>query len=651
MPSLSSLIDQATSIIADELQSDKRPGQAAFTSTRYLVSFHTDDGYDGAIDSSPDSPRGSSSDIGGFVQGSIAAHPQAQPARLVGVNTGKRFGSSPGTFTLTLKARGGTDVLRLWPDPEDVWVRVVAVKDGKPVEVLFGLLNTVTENLTRNPDGSRNITYTLTGVDWQKVLTSTQLYINIHEHAGDLPMIPLYDALSNAILGTPSAVCEALLVSWLGNNGVGDKQWALPQSLGGGYLFDLLQLDFQTTRGMIKDPALYSPDQMMGKSLWSVLEEYSNGVLNELFATTNDSGFVADGKPKPMLVLRERPFPTKDKGSRPYNALRIHVLAPGDVKTRSMSRGAPESRYNYWLLDAKGIVGDGLAAQAEMQLETGAEHGEPGGAPIYNVDDVRKHGFRRFIQETRYFPFRDDASWYQEAARWLHMLHDWYAVSPFEQNGSLATTSLLPEIRIGDRVVESRADGSSVTYYVEGVTHDWHYPETGATTLNLTRGEYSDAELLAQVYERVDAATWNMITRATGLFSGGPLAATVPTGSGPRLDRITGQLDTPEREFMRRQGALDGQGTNEAEGEPQNPQPGHIERVSEGDLPDQQVSEKVAIATGTASPRPRTQGGNLTQRELEAGIPLPEQELHVGAPETSEETSDQKLARWRKRRT
>jgi hypothetical protein len=667
MPSLGSLVEQATSFVAGELLGSKTvDGQAVYQSTRVIASFHSDDGFDGAVDSSPESSSsGPAADIGGAVGGGIGSaiggaidavaglgsggDSGPQPFRIVGLSTHKAFGGSPGTWTLTVKGRAGTDVQRLWPDPEDVWVRIVMVKNGEPTEVMFGLMNTVTESMTRGSDGARDLTYTLQGEDFHKVLTATQLYINMHENAGTLPIVPMYDAVGNNLIGPPDSTVDTLICGWLGNNGIADKQWRMPKSLGGGYFFDLLERKFENDlRGNIYDPALYSPDQFMGKSLWSSLEEYANGILNEMFVRVfEEQAFDASKPPKPQLVLRERPFPSKDKGHDVWDKLTTHVLRPGDVKGRNMTKGAPESRFNYWLLDAKGLLGDALSVQMQMMQETGKEGGIPGSAPVYNMEDVRKHGFRRFSQGTRYFPFREDINWFTHSAEWLKLLHDWYAVAPFEISGTLEASAVFPKVRLGERIREERKV-DTVTYYVEGVGHNWQYPGPGLTTLNLTRGEFEGEDLLDQVYELAVAAAGDTGLDDALALVDSALGLNVPTGSGPRLDRQVGQVDTPERLYLKQRGIDTGSQTALDRGEPQNPNSRVVERLSPSDLPDQLVPDDAEIAVGRAKPRERRQGGNLTQRELEQGVRLPVREQGIAPTERSKETADQAIDRWRK---
>ncbi len=624
---------------------DGPPGRAVYQNTRVLATFHTDqsNGFDGAIGSGPEIPGGGRNPLGGRT---------AQPFRIAGLQTGKAFGGQPGTWTLTVKAGRDIDVMRLWRDPEDVWARIVVMKNGKPREVLLGLINTVTEDTNRSGVGARAAIYTITGFDFQKVFLMTQLYINVHENAGQLPIIPMYAAVGEKIFGPPEQIVGLLVDAWLGNNGVADKQWRMPRSLAGGnYFFNVLRKQFAKCRGETRDPALYDPSQLQGQNLWQTLEQYSNGILNELYTEIgNDQDYDPAKKPRPRLRLRERPFPTRSKGNSVWNAVRTHVLKLGDVNGRNVSKGAPESRFNYWLLDATGLSGSGLAVQMQIQQAAGVEKGQPGGAPIYNIEDMRRHGFRKFMQSTRYFPFRDDVNWLTHSARWLHMLHDWYAITPYELSGTLVLSTIRPEIQIGHRVTERRPFGPDVTYYVEGVQHGWQYPGPGGTTLSVTRGEYGDEDLLDLLYENIQESSGlgSAIEAAVGLVQNTPLGNEIPHGSGVKMDQVVGQIDTPERTYLKQRGKTEDQ-EHIRRGELDSPDDARIAELEATDLPDQQTTQEEEVRVGRAKPRAR-KDGNLTQDELESGRRLPVRESGVEKQENANLTDDQQRAKWRRNR-
>jgi hypothetical protein len=600
-------LDAAGRIASRLSATNEKKGLAQTASTRVRVSFHTDDdkGFDGVVDSNPDLGKN-------------------QPFRITGFTTTKRFGSNPGTFTINAKSHTGVDLLRLWRDPEDVWVRITVFKNGEPFDVMFGLMNTVTEVVDRGEDGTRSVTYQINGFDFQKVFLKTETFINIHEHAGDLPAITLYDAVGKGLIGRPNNIVKTLIDAWLGNEGVGDKQWRFPKSLGGRFFYDALVMDFdEDLRGKIFEPALLSPMTYQGQKLWQLLEEYSNGLLNELFTELDWEFSATQNFVRPHLVLRERPFPVKDDHKK-WDALQTHYLGMQAIHRRQVSRGAPESRFNYWLIDGKGLLGNGLATLKMIQDAAAKGKGVPGSAPIYDIESIRQHGLRRWQNATRYLPFREDMDLLLHSASWLKIIHDWYSVAPYELSGTITTTELFPYIHIGRRLIEGRRDGNEVTYYIEGVTQNWNYPGPGSTTVNVTRGEYADEDLLEDiVYKRLTGevqALDTMIEAATGLqAAANVLANNVPTGSGVQLDKMVGQVDTPERLYLKQQGFMQSN-TAIKRGE-LTYQEDKVARVRSGDLRDQQLPRYAQPMT------PRRKAGVLTQEELEAGVRLPVQEI------------------------
>lgn len=577
--------------------------------TRVVASFHSDTGFDGLVDAEPDStPK--------------------RPMRIIGFSYTKTFGGA-GRWTLTVKSLHDFDILRLWDDPEDVWVRIFVVKNGTPYETVLGLINTITESAVRASDGSRSVVYEIQGSDFQKVLETTQLYINLWEGLGALPAIPLYDAIKDRLEGGPDQIVRGIIEAWLGNNGVADKQWEMPGSLRGGFFFDKLKLNFERDlKGHIWDPTMLSPDTWQGRSLWDSLQEYGNGLMNEMFTRVSHDGS-PDKPPKPQLVLRERPFPTDPGGRRRYDGLRTWTLDPIDIQQRQLSKGAPESRFNYWLIDGMGWMADGMGTQYMMQDAASRSLGVPGSVPVYSVSDVRKHGFRFWRHSSRYLPWRENEIWLEAAAKWLHLIHDWYVIGPFELTGAVTTTNVKPMIQIGQRITERRRDGAEVSYYVEGVTHQWQYPSSGSSQFNVTRGEYADQDLLEMAYKKIVGLTPADITdTALGLLGsvnealGGP----VPTGSPMTLDKTVGQIPQPERLYLERRGRVSPSEARTERGE-QGRKPQERARLSAGDLPDRTVPDELQERIGTPPvPQESRRTGSLTQRELERGVRLPVKE-------------------------
>ena len=480
----------------------------ASTHTRVLVAFYTDEAN------------------GLHLPEPVQTHPRL--GTIVGFTTSKSLGPASGQWTLTIKKPAGPrSALRdLWRDPEDVWVRIKVMVDGQIIDTMLGLVDSVGEDTARSGMGQRAETYTISGRDFGKVFESTELFVNFFHRPEDALRSAgaLTATFLEKIIGTPEHFVRVLLEEWVGNSGTAEAQWMLPAGLGAGSFYRSL-LEGGRVRGIERmdrlvngeaiSPSLFQVDQTGGK-LWDVLQEYSNGIMNELFVDLGPStgaGLRDLETLVPKVYLRERPFPTRSSDGRTtshtkWDQLRTHVLEPDDVKRRQIAKGGAAHRFNYWLIQLEGIGTEGFNVAEILQRGVdGVPYGHPGNIPIYNTESIQKHGLRRYLATTRFIPFQeglpDLENFFRLCAAWLKKLHDWYVVAPLELSGRIETTRIMPEIRIGERVEERRAEGT-ITYYVESVEHRYEYPGPGSTTLTLTRGEYDDDDLLAYVYEQYD---------------------------------------------------------------------------------------------------------------------------------------------------
>jgi len=466
--------------------------QKTATHTRAVVSFHGDEGFDGVIN---------------------GAHPQI--GRIVGIQTNKAFGDASGTFSVTIKKPqeflGARSLHRLFPDPEDTWSKIKFVVDGQVIDTMLGLVDSVNEDTGRYGEGARVETYTITGRDFGKVFEQTELFVNLHDPSvfRNYLAYKTWMEQQGAFLGTPDKIIRALIEVWIGNRGITEKPWELPRSLGASSLFEFLELaTIQTMtsgNGNTFAPQLLSPDQR-GR-LWDVMQEYSNGVMNEMWIDLVPNR----GSPRdvsnlvPGVYLRERMFPTR--GSRAnWDRLPTFTLMPQDVEHRAVAKGGAANRYNYWTMGVPGFQGNQFSTAKLLQEAYGSAFGKPGSIPIINAESIRRHGLRMWEGASNYLLINspdEGKFWLGVAANWLARVHDWYSVAPLQLSGSLITTRLFPEIRIGTRIREVRQEGT-IVYYCEGVAHDWQYPGRGRTTLTVTHGEYEDINLLDRIYAQYD---------------------------------------------------------------------------------------------------------------------------------------------------
>jgi hypothetical protein len=474
------------------------------TSTRFIVAFHSDRGFDGIVNGS---------------------HPVI--GKIVGVQTEKKFGGASGTFTITIKKPPGlnaTSLLKLFPDPEGTWVRISAVVDGAVIAVTWGTVDTIAESTTRTQMGARAETYTISGRDIGKVFEMTTLFYNNHNNSPTRSYLGSVQGVENQIAGpTPDLFVRQLIELWVGNNNTVEQVWELPQSMqsvvSGISFYDALNTttiqEMNEGNGATLDNSILNPSAMMNQTLWDTMQHYCNGLMNELWIDLaphpNDLRNLAGLRP--AAYLRERVFKTAavDRTGRyvgahrrRWDSIRTRVLDLGDVQSRQITRGGGANRFNYWWLSHSAL--DNGFATNDTRQDLGPNAFRPGSMPIINSESMRRHSIRPFIRPSNYLPINDPnraGLMLALASNWLKRIHDWYGVAHLELTGTLATSRLFPEIRIGERLMERRPDGN-IIYYVEGVTHSWVYPGAGKTTLMLTHGEYEGEDLLKILYNEYE---------------------------------------------------------------------------------------------------------------------------------------------------
>jgi len=488
----------------------------ASKSTRVVVEFFTDEeeGFNGVV---------------GFVDSGPEADKQAARfGQIVSIETDKNM-SGAGTFSMVVKRppvwerRDGATVgswQRLWRDPEDTWVRITFYVNGFPIETMVGTVDSINENTAINKQGARTETYTITGRDFGKAFETTPLFFLFYtngeseeqayaNYIESLAAIFVEDAPK-----TPADIVRGLLNLFTTEiGGAYERAWMLPASLqqNGLSLWDWLQQRIQPQTKeedgftIAIQPLL--PDE--SRVLWSTMQEFCNPILNELwFDLGPDAGAVdAFRNQRPTLYMRRRPFPTRF-GRRAWDALPRHFVKRKDLISRQVAKGGASTRFNYWLVNIEGSGASSFEISKIMrEAGFGGGNGAPGTMPIYNLNSIARHGIRKFEQTTKYIPYfqiAEDSDANQNGmlrtwAKWTNLVHDWYSTNPMELSGRLELSTLWPEIRVGETLEEETADGA-VTYYVEGVSHRWQFPEGGHTTVTVTRGTYTDENLLAYVY-------------------------------------------------------------------------------------------------------------------------------------------------------
>jgi hypothetical protein len=106
--------------------------------------------------------------------------------------------------------------------------------------------------------------------------------------------------------------------------------------------------------------------------------------------------------------------------------------------------------------------------------------------PLWNTDDIKLHGLRKFDVESRYVPAQQVLA--DLASQQRRKLMNWNCLNAYLWNGTLALAAFFPEIRLGQRLRIVGTQGSPLeTYYVEGVDQNWTVEES-RTRVTVTHG-------------------------------------------------------------------------------------------------------------------------------------------------------------------
>ncbi len=447
---------------------------------------------------------------------------------LIGVAEQKMHGATPGTFSLTLK-RGTVDLTSEIRAGD--WVVYWWVENGVRTEGSIGRIEGLRRSTT-SKDGATVETWTIAGKDYQSVIGKTPFWFDEFMNLTGLGtggghfMTKRMKATPG---GRPDHVVLRLLDAFLGQEGVQGGLWLWPEGMS--WLGDIfvdglgvrrittdgrrqrhwptgrlsqvlaeIQLDpSQGLRGeLFEEISLFQPQQ--GVMLSNMVDEWSNPELNEvIFDLRPNAGEIfklgTPDQPVPMVTIRERPFVSPAYGQDSlWFRLPTHDVRPEDIATADVGYSDDE-RLNLFFLYSSN---NGLSQRDQYALFT----------PKGDIADIGRHGLRKFERGTRFSGAggRGAGAFTAVAREWRELLTAWYAINPYLLNGSITLKQPRAKIRIGERLRISAGNRRLETYYVEGTSRTWQYPQLGSSTFQVTRGWVGeDADLLRLTEEAVDA--------------------------------------------------------------------------------------------------------------------------------------------------
>ena len=463
----------------------------------------------------------------------INADPTSTEASVIKLQWDKQLGQPSGAWSVVLKAKHGRMPLDDLTVIDGDWVDLAVVRNGTKIPLCRGVVDSKREQKA-SAGGATTRRYTMTGRDHGAFFEYPLTWNNMFARTlAELSTGFMAAKLNGKTGGSPDVIFRSIVEGWFAK-GADAGQWELPQSLkdavgvGKQSLYDILKVvSFNTgpgsdsLRGASFNEQLWTIGE---QTLFQTLSQWTNPVLNEMwvdllppkdFITPNGLSSFLDPKTKETTgesvqqlitsdeagfgsiaaIIRERPFPTVELGDAsmwfhlPTWRIPTWLLSSSDLGTGGAQR------FNLFDLNA----GFGLGPKQEEQAL---------GKPRWYKNDMQTHGLRVYQQDTRFLGPKSTQNgfWFEERDQWIQLLVNWFAPNPYLLQGSVAIKTLLPEIRVGHRVIlDSGNPETEIQAYVEGVSLTWEAPteKTGAmgtTQLVLTRGfQGSDAQLMDAV--------------------------------------------------------------------------------------------------------------------------------------------------------
>lgn len=212
--------------------------------------------------------------------------------------------------------------------------------------------------------------------------------------------------------------------------------------------------------------SLLKPEYWNQVKLWSIMNQYTNTPLNELYTCFRIS---PNGRVMPTVVFRQIPFTTEDfstqtLGVEDATANSIPVtkfmnlprwkISPSMVYSLDIGRDEA-ARINFVQYYAKSNVND---KGIEISGETAR------GNYVYDAKDVKRSGLRPYVVNNQ---FDDLPSALEMAApRWARVLGDALIGGHLKLNGSITLIGVVDPIAIGDNL---EFDG--IVFHIESVSH------------------------------------------------------------------------------------------------------------------------------------------------------------------------------------
>ena len=219
------------------------------------------------------------------------------------------------------------------------------------------------------------------------------------------------------------------------------------------------------------------PEYWNQQQVWSILKQYTNEPLNELFSCFRIS---PNGSVMPTIVFRQTPFTTEDfettvVSTPPSSQPAVQVtkfmnlprwkISPAMVTGLDLGRdeAARINFVQYFSTSTMGPEGWAITGQTANKNY------------MYDIFDVQRSGLRPYVVSTSFaLPTSDKNDINKLAVYWARILGDCLIGQHLKMNGTIQTVGIKDPVAVGDNL---EFDG--VVYHIEQITHICNISENG----------------------------------------------------------------------------------------------------------------------------------------------------------------------------
>lgn len=193
---------------------------------------------------------------------------------------------------------------------------------------------------------------------------------------------------------------------------------------------------------------------------WSILNQYTNAPLNEMYTCFRVAPGDSDNRIMPTVVLRQIPFTNEDFSGTSLPTTKFMNLPrwkihPALIMEQDIGRdeAARINFVQYFGQSTIGATGTAIAAEiAQVNY-------------VYDIEDVKRSGLRPYIVTTQFDEPTTTKSMYQ-SPNWAKILGDCLIGGHLKLNGSIICVGLVEPIAVGDNL-----ELDNIIYHIEQVSH------------------------------------------------------------------------------------------------------------------------------------------------------------------------------------